>query len=77
MKQWGIFATKKELNKIQKSVEKAGIEIFEVRELTYVEKLMYINDVRLLINEPHIIMFNATEQEYNKLIKKLKLSPVF
>ena len=77
MKQWGIFTTKKELHKIQKSVEKAGLEIFEVRELNFIEKLMYINDARLLTNEPHIVMFNATEDEYNELIKKLKLNPVF
>ena len=77
MKQWGIFATKKELNKVQKAVEKRGLEIFEVRELTFIEKLTYIKDPILLVNDPHVIMFNATENEYKTVCKKLKLNPVF
>ena len=77
MKQWGIFTTKKELNKIKRKIEKNGLEIFEVRELTFIEKLTYVNDPLLFVNEPHVIMFNATDEEYNTIIKKLKLTPVF
>ena len=77
MKQWGIFTTKKELNKIKRKIEKKGLEIFEVRELTYAEKLTYIKDPLLFINDPHIIMFNATDEEYNSLITKMKLTIVF
>ena len=77
MKQWGIFTTKSELNKIKRKVEKNGLEIFEVRELSYVEKLTYIKDPLLFVNEPYIIMFNATEDEYKSLLRKLKLSTVF
>lgn len=77
MKQWGIFATKKELNKIKRKVEKNGLEIFEVRELTFAEKLTYVKDPIMFINDPHIIMFNATEEEYNSLLRKMKLTPVF
>jgi len=77
MKQWGIFATSKEVNKMKRKVEKNGLEIFEVRELTFVEKLTYINDLTMFVNDPHVIMFYATEEEYNSLIRKLKLTPVF
>ena len=77
MKQWGIFTTKKQLNKTKRVVEKKGLDIFEVRELTYLEKLTYVKDPILFVNEPHIIMFNATEDEYKTVCKKLKLTPVF
>lgn len=77
MKQWGIFATSKEVNKMKRKVEKNGLEIFEVRELTFMEKLVHINDPILFVNDPHVIMFYATEEEYNSLIRKLKLTPVF
>ena len=77
MEQWEIFTTKKELKHYIKVIQKKGIEIFEVRELTYIEKLTYISDPIMFINKPHIIMFNATEEEYKTLLKELDLSPVF
>lgn len=77
MKQWGIFAMKKELDKIMKIMDKHNIEVFEVRELNFVEKLTYIKDAIMFVNDPHIIMFNATECEYKSLCRKLHLTPVF
>ena len=77
MEQWGIFTTKKELEQYVQFIENKGIEIFEVRELTYIEKLMYITDPIMFIRKPHIIMFNATEEEYKSLLKELDLNPVF
>lgn len=77
MRQWGIFVMKKELDKIMKVMDKRKIEVFEVRELNYMEKLTYVKDAILFVNEPHVIMFNATEREYKSLCKKLHLTPVF
>lgn len=78
MEEWGIFTTKKELNKMLRRVKRAGFEIFEVRELSLVEKITYLaNDPRLYINEPHIIMFRATEEEYHRFIRRRRLSIIF
>ena len=75
--QWGVFCTEQELNKIEEVIRKKGLEIFEMRKLTMAEKVMYIKDPILFINEPHIIMFNATKWQYKSLVRKLKLNKVF
>ena len=78
MKQWGVFVTKAELNNMIKKIQKFGYNIFEVRELTMMEKLTYINDdIVLATGHPHIIMFEATDRGYQRLLRKLNLVSVF
>lgn len=77
LEKWGIFTTKGELNKMLKAVNDKGLDVFEVRALTFVEKLTYVKDAITFVNEPHIIMFKATDEEYNSLIEELRLDPVF
>lgn len=77
MKKWGIFCMEKEVEQIKEQVEKKGLEIFEVRKLTFWEKLQYCKDPALYANEPWIVMFKASKLQYYKLLWKLKLKPVF
>lgn len=78
MKQWGIFVTKKQLNRVLRRIRRAKLDVFEVRELTFGERMMYLrDDLSLYLGEPHIIMFNATEGEYDKFICKYSLQKVF
>lgn len=78
MEEWGIFTTEKELNKMLRRIKRAGFEIFEVRALSLAEKLTYLaNDPRLYINNPHIIMFKATEKEYKRFVRRRRLSIIF
>lgn len=72
---WGIFVMEKERDRIKEEVEKK-YEVFEVRELTFWEKLQYCKDPVLYANDPWIIMFRATRLQYKLLIWKLKLIPV-
>ena len=78
MKQWGIFTTKDALNDTIKIIVNKGLEIFEVRKLTFIEKLTYLssNDIELFMNEPYIVMFYATKYEYNELVKWYDFSKV-
>ena len=76
IKQWGIFVMEKEVEQIKEIVENKGYEVFEVRKLTYWEKLTYCKDPLLFANDPWIIMFRATRLQYRLLIWKLKLTPV-
>lgn len=76
-KQWGIFAIEKEVELIKEIVEKKGYEVFEVRKLNFWEKLMYCKDPLLYANDPWVIMFNATQWQYKRLVWKLKLKPIF
>lgn len=77
MEKWGIFVTKKELSKMQRRVKRAKLDVFEVRALTFEEKMTYLGrDLRLLCGEPHVIMFNATEDEYRKFIHRYRLRTV-
>ena len=77
MKQWGVFVTKKDLNDMIDKIRKLGYDIFEVRELTMMEKFTYVNDVVLAAGNPHVIMFYATDFGYRKMLRKLKLVSVF
>ncbi len=78
MEDWGIFTTEKELNKMLRRIIRAGFEVFEVRALSQAEKLIYVaNDPHLYINNPHIIMFKATEKEYKQFVRRRRLSIIF
>lgn len=78
MKDWGIFTTKKELNRMLRRVERAGFEVFEVRPLSLIEKVTYVaNDVDLYLGDPHIIMFRTTEEKYNRFIRIYNLTRMF
>lgn len=77
LEKWGIFVTKDELGNILEVVKNKGLDVFEVRALTFAEKLTYVKDVTTFVNEPHIIMFRATDGECTSLIEELGLDPVF
>lgn len=78
MEEWGIFTTEKELERMLRRVKLAGFEVFEVRPLSMIEKLTYVvDDARLYINNPHIIMFRTTEEKYNRFIRILRLKRMF
>lgn len=78
MEQWGVFVAKHELNDMIDKIRKFGYSIFEVRELTMMEKCTYIYDDAILASsDPHIIMFNATKRGYHKLLRKLNLVSIF
>lgn len=76
---WGIFVMKDELDKMVERIKnEKGIEVFEVRPLTFIEKMVYIkNNPKLFVNEPHVIMFNATKLRYKIFIIKNRLKTVF
>ena len=75
-KSWGIFTTEKEVERVKGIIEKEGLEIFEVRKLTFWEKLTYCKDQFLFSNDPWIIMFKASRLKYKTLIIKNKLKSV-
>ena len=77
MKQWGIFCTKNEVNEIVSIVEKNGLDVFEVRPLTYVEALAYVKYPYICVNELCVVMFHATKWQYNWLIFRNKLTKIF
>lgn len=63
-KAWGIFCSKNEVEIMKGKLEKSGRDIFEIRPLTYMERMTYVKDPILFSNEPHIIMFHATTLQY-------------
>jgi N-dimethylarginine dimethylaminohydrolase len=77
LEKWGIFASEEEVDKMVELVKERNLEVFEVRKLTFIEKLTYIKDSSLFLCDPYIIMFNATKREYKSLIKSVDLTPVF
>ena len=72
---WGIFVMGNEVERMKETVEKK-YEVFEVRKLTFAEKLTYCKDPVLFASDPWIIMFRSTRLQYIMLIRKLKLTPV-
>lgn len=78
MEMWGLFVTKNELNNTIRLVKREGLDVFEVRKLTFIEKLTYIgNDVRLFFGSPYVVMFNATKEEYENFIHKHNFIGIF
>lgn len=77
MKKWGIFCTREELENTKGKLVELGANIFEVRELSYWEKSIYLKDSSLYYNEPHIIMFYSSTLRYRWILFKLGLKSVF
>lgn len=75
-KAWGIFCKQDEVEVLSERLENADLDIFEVRPLTFVEKLTYVKDPGLLINEPYVIMFHATTLQYRTFIFRNNLTRV-
>ena len=74
MKKWGLFALEDEIEQTKETVKAAGLEPFKVREVLLIEKLAY----GIPVSAPlWIVMFKATEDEYNALVQKNKLIKVF
>ena len=74
MKKWALFTLKDEIEQTKETVKAAGLEPFEVREVSLIEKLAY----GILVSAPlWIVMFEATEDEYNALVQKNELTKVF
>ena len=77
-KAWGIFCSEHEVETIKKRLEKRRLDIFEVRPLTLIEKITYVNHPNLYnCVEPYIVMFHATALEYKMFIFMNKLTKVF
>lgn len=76
-KQWGIFCIKEEVETIKEKLNKAELEIFEVRPLTVCEKIAYVKDPMMYINDPYIVMFRATKWQYRKFLFNNRLAKVF
>lgn len=74
MKQWGIFTLGNEVEQTVKLVKDAGLQIFEVRELTGLEKLLYCKGNTSV--DMWIVMFYATEEEYTKVINHNEMTRV-
>ena len=79
MKQkWGLFVLPGERDKMLKKLRRKKLEVFEVRELTQWEKIQYLKyDPILYAGKTYVIMFYATDKEYKKFTKKLRLISVF
>lgn len=75
-KDWGIFCMEKEVERIKEEIERNGYEVFEVRKLSFWEKLTYCKDPVLFANDPWVVMFRSTRVGYYKLLLKMKLVPV-
>jgi hypothetical protein len=74
MKKWALFTLEDEIEQTKETVKAAGLEPFEVREVSLIEKLAY----GIPVSAPlWIVMFEATEDEYNALIQKNELTKVF
>lgn len=74
-KQWGIFAIKSELDEAIQILKNKDLEIFEVREVTFMEKFIYLKGVDL-DKELWIVMFYATEEEYEDVVKQNNMEKV-
>ena len=74
---WGLFVTEDEVDEFRAKVEQKGYEVFEVRKLTFWEKLQYCKDAVLPGYEMWVIMFKATRLQYKLLCWKLKVVSVF
>lgn len=77
MEKWGVFVTKNEVEETVEAIKERGLDVFEVRELTHLEKLQYCKDPVLFTHEPWIVMFNATKWQYRRACRKLGLTVVF
>lgn len=75
-KPWGIFTLKNDVEWTVQQVKDAGLQVFEVRELTFLEKLTYCKGANMAV-DMWIVMFYATEEEYNKLVEESDLTKVF
>lgn len=75
-KSWGIFAIEEEVERVKDIIEKEGLEIFEVRKLTFWERLTYCKDPILFWNNPWVIMFKASRLQYKVLIFKNRMKLV-
>ena len=74
MKKWALFTLEDEIEQTKETVKAAGLEPFEVREVSLIEKL----DYGIPVSAPlWIVRFEATEDEYNALVQKNKLTKVF
>ena len=75
-KAWGLFCNKDEVETMSAKLEKSGLDIFEVRPLTMIEKFTYVKDPILFANEPHIVMFHATTLQYRLFMFRNRLTRV-
>lgn len=76
-KAWGVFCNRNEVETMSVKLKKAGLDIFEVRPLTMVERMTYLKyPTALLYSEPCIVMFHATTLQYRWFIFKNRLTRV-
>jgi hypothetical protein len=75
MEQWGIFTTEKEVEDTVQLIKDAELDVFEVRKLTFLEKLNYCKGN--ITADIWIVMFYATKEEYDLLLEQNDLTSVF
>ena len=76
MKQWGIFCTEGELNETRELIKDAKLTIFECRKLSGFEKVMYLG-VEQASSDIWIVMFEATDDQYETIISRNQMIKVF
>ena len=76
MKSWGIFCTEEEVNKTKEIIEDENLTIFECRKLSGFEKVMYL-DISFASVDMCIVMFYATDEQYELVVNRNQLTKVF
>ena len=76
MKSWGIFCTKEEVNKTKEIIEDENLTIFECRKLSGFEKVMHF-DISFASVDIWVVMFYATDEQYELVVIRKQLTKVF
>lgn len=76
MKSWGIFCMAEEVNKTKEIIEDENLIIFECRQLSGFEKVMYL-DVSFASIDMWIVMFYATDEQYETVVNRNQMAKVF
>ena len=76
MKSWGIFCMAEEVNKTKEIIEDENLTIFECRQLSEFEKVMYL-DVSFASVDMWIVMFYATDEQYETVVNRNQMTKVF
>ena len=76
MKSWGIFCMAEEVNKTKEIIEDENLTIFECRQLSGFEKVMYL-DVSFASIDMWIVMFYATDEQYETVVNRNRMNKVF
>lgn len=73
---YSVIATKKELKRVEKKVDSEGLPITEVRSISRLE-LVQLGAKPGAFRKLFWVIFEATEEQYKTLVRKLDLKEVF